>query len=184
MCELLDQIVLILARQMRGPRHCGKALRAMAVGTKQHRSKFRSRGLIRVGYSPNAKSAKGNAGSDCQGAVAHARASLGDSSVAADDIEVASHNIKAASVNARVTSGNAGVAASHTEAGTQNAVPHEGAEAGQDDEERAGQAGDGSAKKAFDVRARIFDALFELPQCETPQEDGRVEAGPALSKQF
>jgi hypothetical protein len=158
--------------------------------------------------------------------VADARASLGNSSVAADDIEVASHNIKAASVNARVTSGNAGVAsenagvasenarsasgnarsasgnagvfagntrgapgnarvaASHTEAGTQNAVPHEGAEAGQDDEERAGQAGDGSAKKAFDVRARIFDALFELPQCETPQEDGRVEAGPALSKQF
>jgi hypothetical protein len=151
--------------------------------------------------------------------VAHARASLGDSSVAADDIEVASHNIKAASVNAKVNSGNAEVAsenagvasenarsasenagvvagntrgapgnarvaASHTEAGTQNAVPHEGAEAGQDDEERAGQAGDGSAKKAFDVRARIFDALFELPQCETPQEDGRVEAGPALSKQF
>jgi len=90
MLELLNQIVLILAREMRGPRHCGEPLWTMAIGAKLHCLPFRNRGLVGMRSFPNARNAERYKYRDRRGAAPDAGASLHDTGAATDNTGIAS----------------------------------------------------------------------------------------------
>lgn len=71
--ELFDQVVLVLAREVRGPRQCGQALRTMAIGAKLHCLQSGKRSLIRMHGLRKAHHAKSNTRRDRQGPEANAR---------------------------------------------------------------------------------------------------------------
>ena len=71
--ELFHQVVLVLAREMRGPRQCRQALRTMAVGAKLHCLQSGKRSLIRMHGLRKAHHAKSNTRRDRQGPEANAK---------------------------------------------------------------------------------------------------------------